>query len=544
MLKNIKSIYLFVSPKLSDILVTSVFLFICVLIELFTLALLPLIGRVIVSSGEQLVIEQLDLTISSHTVLYAVIFAFFLRAVVQILYQGFVIDYVSKIQGLRQGDFILNIDKAAYKNIINLDFSVIKKICNVSIPKIINESVYVSLRFIFDIVTLISISAIVLYMIGFKVTLLIGTFILLVFLLNRAFAKPIKRSSEMMLSSQNKIFSSLENFLGGIEYVKVTNTFQNFNSVLSHYISDFRISGKIYYVILAIPRYLIELFFVVIICVIILFNLGEANFKEFSGFMAVLIYAGFRFIPLFSNITTNLASLKHSLPLIKEYEEYRDYLLSSRSAIEHKSVRHLSEIKLETVGIQFEEAKIVYENLVFKTGKVYGITGPSGSGKSTLIRIITGLLSPDSGRVIIDGVDQNNFTLDVAYVSQDIFLLPGSLKDNIEFGNKNVDSLRLENVINKLGLTEFHNDKFKINSSYSNISGGQKQRVSLARALVSEKPVLIFDEPTSALDSHNRDNFLQLLKEVSNEKITFIVTHDKELVNLLDEEISLSRANN
>lgn len=170
-------------------------------------------------------------------------------------------------------------------------------------------------------------------------------------------------------------------------------------------------------------------------------------------------------------------------------------------------------------------------NLEIPLGKFVCIFGKSGAGKSTILRMLSGLCSPDRGKIIIgdkvffDSAKNINVPTQerkIGFVFQDYALFPHlNVYKNIIFAHKG-DKNRIDEVISLMELESFCDKKI------STLSGGQAQRVALARALVSSPEVLLLDEPLSAIDRQMRYKLQEELKNLSNHFniSTFLVSHD------------------
>ena len=187
------------------------------------------------------------------------------------------------------------------------------------------------------------------------------------------------------------------------------------------------------------------------------------------------------------------------------------------------------EDKIEIKNLSYKyplSDEYIIKNLNFTINKnsLIGIVGKSGSGKSTLLNLLLGFLKPTEGNIIIDGTNLNkiinNWQSSIGYVSQNIFLIDGTLKENIAFGysDDEIDDNRLYKAINDAGLQDLiTNIKIDIKSVVGErgdlISGGQKQRVAIARALYNQPKILVLDELSSALDEEN-ENILENIAEM------------------------------
>lgn len=175
-------------------------------------------------------------------------------------------------------------------------------------------------------------------------------------------------------------------------------------------------------------------------------------------------------------------------------------------------------------------------NLDFKRNELVFILGKSGSGKSTLLNVIGGLLDVDSGKVMLDDRDITKFNNKmlcnyrnnmVGYIFQDYHLVEYmSVIDNIKLGQTIFDNKnQMEELLRKLGI--YSKRKMKVNK----LSGGEKQRVAIARAIINDPDIILCDEPTGALDSVNSIKIMNILKDISKDKLVIVVSHDEMLAN-------------
>ena len=179
------------------------------------------------------------------------------------------------------------------------------------------------------------------------------------------------------------------------------------------------------------------------------------------------------------------------------------------------SIQFDEHFSLENVTFQYTNAPTaVLEqiNLVIYKGSTIGFKGTTGSGKSTLIDLLTGLISPSTGQLKVDDMpitaeSTNAWYAQIAHIPQDIFLLDGTIAENIAFGlsNDEIDVGKIEQAAKSAQIHEFVSELPEGYNTYVGdrgvrLSGGQRQRIGIARALYREAPVLILDEATSALD--------------------------------------------
>lgn len=200
-------------------------------------------------------------------------------------------------------------------------------------------------------------------------------------------------------------------------------------------------------------------------------------------------------------------------------------------------------ILIDKVNISYKPNTVILENASIKIekGSWISIVGPSGSGKTSFLKLLGGLLWPDSGNVLIDNHNLYQMTANerhtfirekVGFVYQQFRLLPQfSVLENvmlplIPYEKKNKIKDKAEGIIDKMGLSH------RLNHLPNELSGGEQQRVAFARALLTNPPILICDEPTGNLDSENRNNILQLLEHIHEEgHIIILATHDEIVAN-------------
>lgn len=190
------------------------------------------------------------------------------------------------------------------------------------------------------------------------------------------------------------------------------------------------------------------------------------------------------------------------------------------------------------------ETSIELKDFVFETKKSYCILGPSGSGKSTLLNMISGIVKPSGGSVLVDGEDVSTFTQkqidefrynNIGYISQDLKLFDEfTVKDNlglVELGGK-ISKDPIE-VLKWVGL------EHKIKAKAKTLSGGEKQRVAIARSLLKSPKVMLCDEPTASLNTTKGIEIIELLIKLhkANGNTLLVVTHDDRLSKYFDEVI-------
>ncbi len=202
---------------------------------------------------------------------------------------------------------------------------------------------------------------------------------------------------------------------------------------------------------------------------------------------------------------------------------------------------------IENISKSFGENKVLENiNLNISKSEFFGLLGSSGSGKTTLLRILGGFEKPDTGRVILDGVDITNlepFNRPLNYMFQSYALFPHlNVFNNLAFGIKeNFTSKEIE--IKVKDIAELLSIKDLLNRKTKQLSGGEQQRVALGRCLIKKPKLLLLDEPLAALDKKLRSKTqLELTALQKKLQITFVfVTHDQEEAMSLSDRMAIMK---
>lgn len=255
-------------------------------------------------------------------------------------------------------------------------------------------------------------------------------------------------------------------------------------------------------------------------------------------FTAGLIYRAFGMGISIQYLLMKLLSL--SAQTLKVFEGIAFFeKLPAVKYIKSNSTNHL---KMNLNNFSIGETFIEKFEHSFHSGTIYLVKGPSGVGKSTLLKLITGEVLSDGFKLSIpDGTNffdkYNRPTRKVNLVTQDFSCLDDSFSNNISLFETEPDFNKIDDLIHLVDLKEiFNNDK----QSAFDLSGGQKQRLSLARALYSGPDILVLDEFTSALDSDLEQGIMKKIQELKAERITFIVSHSKNIEEFVDVILTMS----
>jgi ABC-type multidrug transport system fused ATPase/permease subunit len=357
------------------------------------------------------------------------------------------------------------------------------------------------------------------------------------------FQKKIKRWSynyrESLGSTQNLVFEGLKGFKDLIIYNLKYNFAHNFNvNVKSTNYSKARINflnnvQKYWLEIVGISAMTLALFY---------FMLTNFEIAKLVPIFALFTLVMFRLLSSLSRIILHGQSLRFYYPSFKAIAQEIDNLSLKKKSETDNEFSFKDSIELKNVSFFYSDSKnkiINNSNLRIKKGDSICIIGNNGSGKTTLLNLISGLLEPTIGQIIIDDKynlypNRESWSKNLSYVQQNIFLLDSTIKHNIILTSEDkIDNSRFNKVLNILKLHDhFINLPSQLNTKVGNdgisLSGGQKQLISLARALYKDSDVIILDEPTSALDSIKVELFKEILLLLKGIKTIFMVTHNKD----------------
>ena len=202
-------------------------------------------------------------------------------------------------------------------------------------------------------------------------------------------------------------------------------------------------------------------------------------------------------------------------------------------------------LELKNVSKSYKNTKVLNNvNIKFREKEFVSILGPSGSGKTTLLNIIGGLDKYDEGNLIIDGVLTRNFKENdwdnyrskrIGFIFQNYNLINHlTVLENVELAllvNGKKNKSKIIDILKKVGLED------EMNKLPNELSGGQMQRVAIARSIINENDIILADEPTGALDSKTSVEIMEILKEISRNKLVIMVTHNVELANIYSDRI-------
>ena len=276
---------------------------------------------------------------------------------------------------------------------------------------------------------------------------------------------------------------------------------------------------------------------------------GEGNLGVVGGVFAIAAYRMRPAVRGILNGWNTLQNASYSIDVVVDGIKEDDVPVEESEG----SFTFTNAIEINDLGFTFPDGGVILDHFqaTIHRGERIGVRGPSGSGKSTLFNILLGFFPPTAGSILIDGREltpsnRRQWHRLVGYVPQEIFIIQGSLADNIALGQPVIRE-KIARVLEQVQLKEWAAElpdgmDTSLGEYGSRLSGGQKQRIGIARALYKDAEVLFFDEATSALDSNTEQEINAALQELSDshkELTMIIIAHRESSLGFCDRIIDL-----
>ena len=364
------------------------------------------------------------------------------------------------------------------------------------------------------------------------------------------FIKPkLGRVGDEAREAQAGLYKWILQPVTGIKDVKVLNKedycTDRYNEKAVEY-ADKQVSNN---VLTNLPRLLIETVAIVgILAYVGISMMVGSNMSDLLPLISAFGLAAMRLLPSVNRVNTYMANIAYYEPALNYIYDHvdtaamRDQEKIDKERRAHPNTRAIElkkEIKLEHITFAYPNTdKKIFDDadMLIPVGRSIGVMGPSGAGKTTVIDILLGLLKVQKGSVTSDGTDifenYEAWLSHVGYIPQSIYMLDGSIKENIAFGVKpeQINEDRVWEVLEQAQMKEFVQEQplgleSQIGERGVRISGGQRQRLGIARALYHDPELLIFDEATSALDTETETAIMEAVDALHGQKTLVIIAH-------------------
>lgn len=430
---------------------------------------------------------------------------------------------------------------------VNTNISVIQRNIDTGGAIIFSDILINTLVIITNLITILIIWLALLLMDWITATCIVFVMGPVILVLLNFFRKKIGRYGEIQNKCLVKIRKWVNQGFRSVKETKVMQREQFFVEQFDKSYSEYSNSQKNFLFINRFPKSIIELVTIGgILLLIALKMLLKTNPMDLIPVLGVLALAAVRLMPCMNQIIGLFNQIKFKMPLfnemfddimaVKKLKAEDESNLSSKSSGKMNFSKNIS---VRNLCFSYPlKNKYVLNNLNFDIpkGKFIGIVGPSGSGKTTFVDILLGLLPPTKGQILVDGKNiydnVSGWLSNIAYVPQNIYLVDGSIRENIAFGvaPENIDDKKIEKVLKMAELYDFvqtlENKEFTgCGDQGAKLSGGQKQRIGIARALYNEPNVLVLDEATSALDNETERQITNTILKLKGQITIISIAH-------------------
>ena len=377
------------------------------------------------------------------------------------------------------------------------------------------------LRIIGDSLLIVLVTLALLIYDGTTVLLLYATFLPFMVVYFLSVRKRIKKYGRLELDARREQSRIVMDTFRGFTELEVSEAFPTLQAAFMEGMDKISHNRLKLDVIQKIPLFLSELSVIIGLTLLVAFGTGDV--KMLIGVFAV---AAFRLLPAMRGILsgwTQIQNVSSCLDTIEEGVMEEDAEVISD---EIKKLPFEQEISTENLTYGYPDSPLVLENFscIISKGEYVGFRGSSGVGKSTLFNLLIGLLTPSSGRILIDGTplsteNRKAWMKHIGYVPQEVFIFNGTLAENIALGCKCMDNERIKDILGKVSLKNWVESlpdglDTVLGEGGDKLSGGQKQRIGIARALYKDADVLFLDEATSALDNRTEKDVNETLSEL------------------------------
>ena len=381
------------------------------------------------------------------------------------------------------------------------------------------------------------------------------SFFLIIFKIKAVSVRKIGRNID---ANQNVLVNIFDNAVGYLPEIIIYNLQNFFASTLNTASKALGSNASTLRTTSLTPRIFLESFVMTFVVLLIYFsNFTERSVETNISYLAILALATAKCLPLINAVYINSINIQGSKPIIynilKMLQAQKNFVNFETS---YKPLKFDELIQIENLSFRYKE-NLPYVlkdiSLEIKKGQKILIKGKTGSGKSTLINILSGLLIPSEGKILVDNTEvgllnKNSWQKNIAIVPQTVFLNEASILENIAIGlditkinfEKAKDAATKARVANFIEtLPDKYNEK--VGERGIRLSGGQRQRIGIARALYRNASLIILDEPTNALDLSTEDLVMKSINTLGKDITVIMISHSNSSLKLFDKSIDLDK---
>lgn len=386
-----------------------------------------------------------------------------------------------------------------------------------------------------------------LFILNWRMTILVLLFIPIKYVVMKKFAKQRKKVMDDFINDSQKYARWFGDTIGGVREVKLFGILNYKHAEFSQKQSKV-VERQKKLNILSQWNNIIDTTLVQILVTVIYIIGANLVFKfqlSVGSVFAFITYSAYVTGPISAILNIGYL-LSGIIPSTKRYYEFMNL---QEETDKGKLIKpEFGNLKLEEVFFSYETGKPILTdvNIEIPKGSKTVLIGKNGSGKSTIINLLTRMYEPTAGQIKLKGVNIFEITLEsyrnmISVVSQQIYLFNDTIRNNICIYKKVNDEV-IETACKDSGLEDFLKEvslDYVVGQNGAMLSGGQKQKIALARALVHDKPIIIFDEVTSNTDVYSEHQINGLLHTRLKEKTVIIITHKQEILQDVDQIVML-----
>lgn len=369
------------------------------------------------------------------------------------------------------------------------------------------------------------------------------------YLYNKNSKKFLRNASQQISKQSTDLVSLVQTSVHDYRNIKINNTKEFFIEKVRLTDNSIKKNQDFISFFSAMPKYIIEVLVLIMACAFLYLELIENDDKIYI--LSAIVFALQRLISPMQKVNQSITNIgTYGIICNQLLDQIDDY--KEETTDRHSPKQKFKSIELRNISYSYAKKNILTNiNLRINKGDFIGLYGVSGAGKSTLLDIISGLVQPKSGEILIN--NQKTFKSHIneikfSYINQNFYLINSSISENIVGITCKYDSNKLMQVINDLDMYNFiysldGNFNYVIGENGRNISGGQKQKIVLARCLYSDSEFLILDESFSALDPSYVDSILNVLNQLRSKLTIILVSHNLEHMKFCNYIYELSNSN-
>ena len=393
-----------------------------------------------------------------------------------------------------------------------------------------------------------------------RMTLTIATLLVIVLLVIKYFIKPVMvKAGQDNQDYYSGLYKWIYESVTGIKEIKVADKENYFINGYADCGAGYVNAVQKYNLYNSTPRLLIETIAIAgMVGYMLVVMLSGTSITTLLPQLTVLAAAAARLLPSANRINNYLTSIAYFEPFLDNVSdnlqmEIHDESISYNSddyrvktAVTKLPVTKT--IRMEDITYKYPGTdKLILDKATMEipVGKSVGIVGTSGAGKTTIVDVLLGLLEPENGRILADGVDVNTnyqgWLKNIGYIPQTIFMTDSTIRKNVAFGvpDDEIDDNKVWQALKEAALDEFVKElpeglDTQIGERGIRLSGGQRQRIGIARALFEDPEVLVLDEATSALDNDTEAAIMDSINRLHGRKTLVIIAHRLQTIEKCD----------